>query len=631
LKALRRHLMTAFYPEHDTQPFVPVRPPAISPWLIRLPILFGSGAVLLILVLTILVGLFQIAFRDRIIPGVSAYGLNLSGMRIDQAISALDARFTYPQDAVFTLRDGDRFWQFSAGELGVTFDAQATAVEAFAIGHSGNPILDLIDQTLTWVNGHTVSPIVRYDQASALAQLERIAGEINRPARDARLVIDGLRIEAEPGQSGRTLDLMATLNRLDNAIVNLSQGGEIPIAVRESAPVAWDAEGAARKARVALSAPIVLVADDGRGGALGPWTASVDQIAQLLQIETIANGDGSFSYDVTVNLEAYRPALEQLAAGLIIAPQNARFRFDSASGQLINTQAAINGRRLNIPQTLARMEQAIFSADNRIVPLAFDYELPRYHNDVTAAELGITEMIAQGTTYYTGSTQARRENIAISVARFDGIIIGPQEVFSFNQWIGDITPEEGFVSSAVIVGDRTVDGVGGGICQVSTTVFQAAFYAGYPIIERWAHSYRVIYYEAGEGVGMDAAVYKPDLDFRFLNDTDYHLLIEASILPGSNAVQFRFYSTNPGRQVVKQGPVIRDVRPPAPTRYEVNPQLVAGQELQVDWAAEGAYVEVTRIILDSNGNEIRRDRIASQYQPWGAIVQVPPGDPRLRS
>ena len=620
--------MTSVPAGHDTQPLASYDESLINPWLIRLPILFLSGGILLVLVLTIAVGLFQINYANKIIPGVSAYGIDLSGMTVEAARQALESSFTYDEDAIFTLRDGERFWQRSAGELGVIFDAQATAAEAYAIGHSGNPIDDVIDQLLTWLNGRSLSPTIRYDQTIAVQFLNEIAAEINRSSQDATLTIDGLNIEATPGQSGRTLDVMATLNRLDSAILNMSAGGEVPLVINETPPIAWDAEAAARKARVAISAPVLLVADDGYGGTLGPWTASVDQIAQLLRIESVTNADGSLSYDVTVNVEAYRPYLEELAEGLILTPQDARFHFDTNTLQLVRIQDAVNGRRLNIPETLNRLEQAIFSSDNRIVPMAFDYELPRYHNDVTAAELGITEMVSQGTTHYTGSPQARRDNIALAISRFDGIIIGPGEVFSFNRYVGDISPEEGYVSSSVIVGGRTVSGVGGGVCQVSTTAFQAAFYAGFPILERYAHGYRVGYYETGEGVGMDAAIYTPDLDFRFQNDTDYHLLIEASIIPQQNMVQFRFYSTNPGRQVVKEGPVIRDVLPPAPTRYEVNNDLAPGQSLQVDWAAEGAYVEVRRIILDANGNQIRSEVFASQYQPWGAIVQVPPGDPR---
>jgi len=277
------------------------------------------------------------------------------------------------------------------------------------------------------------------------------------------------------------------------------------------------------------------------------------------------------------------------------------------------------------------MEEAIFSTNNRVVPMAFDYTQPQFPDNISAAELGITEMISEGTTTYTGSSQARKDNIITAASRFDGIIIPPHTMFSFNRYLGNISPEDGYVSGKVIVGGRTVDGVGGGVCQVSTTVFQAAFYAGFPIVERYAHGYRVGYYEGGEGVGMDAAIYQPDLDFRFMNDTDYHLLIETSVFPGTNSVQFRFYSTNPGRQVVRQGPEITNVQPSAATIFEPNSDLQSGQSLQVDWAAEGAEVRITRQILDLNGNQISEDVFYSNYQPWGAIIQVAPNDSRINS
>ncbi len=293
--------------------------------------------------------------------------------------------------------------------------------------------------------------------------------------------------------------------------------------------------------------------------------------------------------------------------------------------------APVNGRTLNVDGTLERLAAAIFSPNERVVPLVFNYTEPRYSSTVTAAELGITELVSEGISYYTGSTESRRQNIATAISRFDGLIIGPGEEFSFNRYVGDISPEEGYVEGFVIMGDQTVKGVGGGVCQVSTTVFRAAFYAGFPLTERWAHGYRVGYYESGdpEGVGMDAAIYTPDLDFRFINDTPYHLLIESFLNPTNNSVHFRFYSTNPGRQVVRGPAEIVNETPPAETQYVANADLTAGQQLQVDWAVGGAYVRVPRIIQDLNGTEIRREYIASQYQPWGAVIQVPPGDPRV--
>src|SRR5690606_7617433 len=134
--------MTTRPAEHPTPPGYYPPPPTrgINPWLVRLPILFVSGVTLLVLILTILVGVYQLRFRDRIIPGVSVYGIDMAGMTTREAIQALESRFTYDEQAVFTLRDGDRFWQLSAGELGVALDAQTTIVEAYAAGHSGNPI-----------------------------------------------------------------------------------------------------------------------------------------------------------------------------------------------------------------------------------------------------------------------------------------------------------------------------------------------------------------------------------------------------------------------------------------------------------------------------------------------------------
>src|SRR5215468_6480361 len=124
--------------------------PPISPWLVRLPILFVSGGILLMLILTALVGMYQIAFRSRIVPGVSAYGINLGGMTRDQAEAALNGRFTYARDAVFTFRDPNsgKFWQLSAGDLGVAFDPQATVDQAFAAGHDSNLLNNIVDQAL---------------------------------------------------------------------------------------------------------------------------------------------------------------------------------------------------------------------------------------------------------------------------------------------------------------------------------------------------------------------------------------------------------------------------------------------------------------------------------------------------
>ncbi len=602
----------------------------MNPWLVRLPILFISGVVLIVAVLVALVAGFEVRFADEIVPGMSSYGVNLSGMTHDEAVQALSSAFTYGDKAVFTFRYNDKFWQYTAKDLGIGFDADSTVNQALAAGHGGSILNDIGAQASIWLNGRSIAPIVKYDQNITLTKLAEIAAQINRPPVDATINLNGTLVSTTPSQTGLELNVSGTLSRLQEAIMQLNTGAEIGLVVSEAPPRIKDADAAAAKIQLALSGPVTLVTDDQKGGTLGPWTATVDQIRALLALKLVPNPDGSESYDVDVNTEAFRPFVQSLGPGLISLPQNGRFHFNDQTHQLEPIADSVPGRSLDVDATLAALHDGILSQTNRVVPLAFTYKLPDYNENVTATELGITQEVAEATTYYVGSTQSRVQNIIEAISRFDGLIIAPGEEFSFNYYLGDISPEQGFVQGKIIFGGRTIDGVGGGVCQVSTTMFRAALSAGFPIVERNTHGYRVGFYEQnGEPPGLDAAIFQPDADFRFLNDTPYHLLIETSVFPSTQSIQFRFYSTNPGRQVVLEGPIIKNVVPALPTVYEANANLQLGQEQYVDWSAQGADVTFTRKILDSSGNQIREDTIYSHYLPWAAVVQVAPSDPRL--
>lgn len=610
--------------------------PGFNPWLVRLPILLICGALLLVASLTALVIAVQAHFADKIVPGLSAYGVSLGGLTRAEAAQALADAFTYDKKAVFTFRYGERFWQMSAGELGITFDVDATVEAAFSAGHSGSILNDLAAQASIWLNGRSVAPMVRYDQNVTITRLNAIAAELNRPPVDAALRLgealpmSAPQIVVTPPQVGLALDIPTTLRQLEDALLQLNTGAEIPLIVSEAQPRITDASAAAAKITTALSGPITLATDDQRGGTLGPWIATIDQIRAVLRLTLVDNDDGTQRYDVQADVEAFRPFVASLSPGLISVPVDGRFHFNEELRTLEPIVSSVSGRELDVDATLARLEEAIFSASSRIVPLAYRYTLPRYNDNMTASELGITQLVAEATTYYTGSTQSRIRNIIEAARRFDGLIIAPGEEFSFNTYLGDISVEEGFVQGKVIFGGRTVEGVGGGVCQVSTTIFRAALKGGFPITERHSHGYRVGFYELnGSPPGLDAAIYQPTADFRFVNDTAYHLLIETSIFPQEQAVQFRLYSTNPGRQVVLEGPVIRNIVPARATIYELNPELQPGQELYVDWAKEGADVSFTRRILDVTGGEIRTDTLYTHYLPWAAVVQVAAGDPRL--
>ena len=598
-------------------------------WLLRLPVLMILGTIFLLVLLALLVGAFRANYADTISPGVTVFGVDLGGLSYDQAIATLDDRFTYDDSTVITFRDGDDAWQFTAAELGLSFDVNATVDAAFAVGRAGNLTGDLLDQASAWFNGQAVAPIIHYDQNMAVARLTALAQEINRPPQNATATRTAEGIVTTPAQAGRTLDVSTTLTQLDNIMLTLAGGGEVPLIINQIPAATLDVTDAADRMQVALSGPLQLVAPGPNGEVIGPWTISTEQIAALLDVREEQNPDGTVQYITQIDMSGFRQALEDLAPGLRTLPQEGRFNFEEATGRLIATRPPVPGRQLDIDTTLRLLEQAVFQPDNRTIRMAFTLTQPRYPEGVSGEALGITELVGEATTYFTGSEANRRHNIAEGASRFDGIIIAPEEEFSFNQHLGDISYESGFRDGKVIVGGSTVNGIGGGICQGSTTAFRAALFGGYWISERNTHAYRVGYYELGGAPpGLDAAIWSPERDFKFINDTPHHVLIEVSVYPAQDALQFRLYSTDFGRQVEIQEPVVRNEIAAPPPRFITNQDLQPGQSIQVDYSADGMDVTIVRLVTDPDG-DTRTDRVFTHYLPWEAVYEVAPGDPRL--
>jgi vancomycin resistance protein YoaR len=391
-----------------------------------------------------------------------------------------------------------------------------------------------------------------------------------------------------------------------------------------------EANTAADQINLALSAPVEFYILD---GDQGPWEMSPEQLHELLTIEQTTQPDGTSAYQVSVDLEQPRAFLETIAPDLTADPVNARFVFDDETHQLEVIEHSVNGRSLDIDGTVAQFETALFatSPSDRRVQLIFQDMIPTVNDQATASELGITELVVQHTTYYYGSTAARRTNIQVAAENFHGLVIPPNEEFSFNEWLGDVSVESGYEQGLIIVGNQTITGVGGGVCQVATTAFQTAFYGGYPIVERIGHAYRVGYYEEGEGPGMDATVYSPIVDFRFLNNTPYHLLIEVYVNASNSSITWKFYSTSMNRRVVKEGPVIRGQTSPPPPIYRANAALGLGQVRQVDYAVGGADVYVYRTVYEGDRVIIDHEEFHTHYMPWASQFEVAPGDSRINN
>lgn len=571
---------------------------------------------------------FEILYAGRIFPGVTMSGVKLGGLSPAEAADKINSEITFPKTGRILLQDGDAGWLATPQELGLFLDPGASAALAFDYGRSGGLLTRLFDQFDGWNDGVDIAPSLVFDQRIARQYLTLLAAEIDKPVIEATLGVQGTDVIVRSGEIGRTLDIDASLVVVSQQVQTL-QDGLVPLVVTETPPVILDPSEQAEIARQILSQPLTLSMPEGLSAEGAPFELDPQMLAQMLTIERVADGNGE-KYKVALSSEMLVQYLSNLAPNLLTYAQNARFIFNDDTRELDLLESAVIGRQLNVQKSLNAIQEGLEKGEHNI-QLVFDITNPQAMDTTTAADLGITEAVSVQTSYFYGSSAERVQNIQASAKEFHGLLIAPGETFSMASQLTDISLDNGYAEALIIVGGQTVVGIGGGVCQVSTTLFRTAFFGGFPVVERHAHAYRVYYYEKVYGnkvdqslAGLDATVYVPLVDFKFTNDTPYWLLMETYVNPSTSSITWKFYSTSDGRTVDwdTTGP-INVVDPPEPL-YRENPDLPEGKIKQVDWEAKGADVRVSRTVY-RDGQVYFSDQFNTNYQPWQAIYEYGPG------
>ncbi len=251
------------------------------------------------------------------------------------------------------------------------------------------------------------------------------------------------------------------------------------------------------------------------------------------------------------------------------------------------------------------------------IPLVIKVLPPKITTD-KANNLGVKELIGKGTSLFQRSIPSRIFNIGLATSRINGVLIAPDETFSFNKALGDVSSFTGYQQAYIIQNGRTILGDGGGVCQVSTTFFRAILNAGLPITERHAHAYRVGYYEQDGPPGFDATIYVPSVDLKFKNDTNNYILIQTDFEESSQKLSIFLYGTSDGRTVNISKPIVSNRIPAPHDLYQDDPTLQKGIVKQVDYKAEGATVSFTREVV-KEGKKILSDKFVSNYSPWQSV------------
>ena len=390
-----------------------------------------------------------------------------------------------------------------------------------------------------------------------------------------------------------------------------------------------DASPYANMAQKILDQPFSLVLPASQNEPATEWKIMPEELAPMLTFET-QQEDGQLRIVPKLKEEYLDAYLSDLASQVNIKTENPRFIFNDETRQLDLLTPGVSGRQLDFTSTTVDVQSALAQGQTS-APVTVAIQQPQVSDSVQAADLGITELIHSESSYFYGSSSARVQNIQTAAAQFHGLLVPPNSTFSMADVMDEITLDNGYAEALIIYNGQTIEGVGGGVCQVSTTLFRTAFFSGFPITERHPHAYRVSYYEKTAGnkrdndlAGLDATVYVPIIDLKFENDTPYWLLMETYVDPSASRITWKFYSTWDGRTVNWQTTGPTDVEKPEKPLYRENSELSSGEIEQVEWEADGANIRVDRSVYLGDALMFQ-DSFDTHYEPWRAVFEYGPG------
>ncbi len=548
-------------------------------------------------------------YEDQVYPGASAGDVNLGGLSREEAIAQLHGALSAYEQRAATLHFEDQIWTATLAELGAEIDYDAT-IDA-AMEHGRETFWNRYVAFFAADGTAQIPLVMKWDGEKAREYLETIAPAIDIEARNARLYRRQGEIQMVESVDGRSLDRDAAVNAIE-AAVDSQAFAEIGLTTFVVGPeVTSEALEPYKSQAVQLIGDQVVLTY----GDLN-YPVSAEQLAQALTI----GSDNKPHIDASLLVDR----LDAIAADIYTAPQNVMLGWDA---KLYVVKDDVDGVEMDREATETLIAE-LAQSDARSAELPTKPAKARARAD-NLDELGIDSHLAAGSSSFAGSSWERATNVGVAANNISFKLVAPGEDFSFNSLLGPISEEMGFVSGTIISGDWTATDVGGGVCQVSTTVFRAAATVGFLFNEWHHHTWRLGFYEIdGSPPGFDAAIYQPNgpgqmtLDLTFTNTLDSWLLL--MMVVDGDVVSAHFYGKDPGWQVNFGNVWVSDpIQPGDPVERE-NPDLARGERKWVSGSAPGYQVILPRTVLDADGSVISEGEFVSNYLAQPETWEVGP-------
>jgi vancomycin resistance protein YoaR len=547
-----------------------------------------------------LVGLAFAGSSDRIAEGVQIDGVDVSGLTTGEAIAKLEARSRAVANAPVVFTANGHHWRASPNDLGVHAQWKAAVERAQSEGEGFAPWRGLRRVSIRLL-GSDVTPPARVWKHALDYKVQRMSAAVGTAHRNAAIVLRGLHPRVVPGRTGLALDKQLASQAIVGALTSFERGGvvKLPVAVDSPRVTAAELAPVADQVRTALSGRIRM--------SLGTssWWLPPGQLASLLSLPH----DGSS--ELAIGGKGANGYFKRLGHGIGRPPRDASFSVTPGDDR-VRVIPARPGRVIDVPKTERSILAAALATSDRTARVAVTTRAAN-RSTAEARSMGITTRIAGYETIYGGEAN-RIHNVQLVARLIDRKLVAPGATFSFNQATGARTASKGFLEAPVIINGELTTGLGGGVCQVSTTVFNAAYEAGLKITARTNHALYISHYPQGR----DATVNYPDTDLRFVNDTPHWLLLRTFV--GSSSLVVELYGAPIHRRVVTQTRPLLETGP-VPVKRTPDPALFRGVRVVDEYGQPPRSTSVRRLVYLPSGKLLYDNTWYSSYRGEPSVVR----------
>lgn len=539
-------------------------------------------------------GIAAASQQARVMPGIFVAGIRLEGLPASEVVRRLDMAARIAENRPISMQVGDRVWVRTARDFGIKVDIPETAKRVMSVGRQ-NP-LSWLFHTLD-VRETQLAFVTNVNGAALKAVVAELAVAVRKEASNGEIKFEEGKVVAISPNDGVELFTDEAERLLQLKVLDVRNGTlRLPSKTTPSSVTVEELERVRAQAERLLGTRVSMRLGD------KTFELSATSIARTLRVVTV----NSAHLVLEIDPAALREQIVAAAPFAHTEPKDARF---VVVGDKVRVEPGAKGKTIDAETAAESLLATVIPAPIELREVLVDPELTTEE----ARALGIVERVATYTTTFDPRNAPRVSNIDLIARAIDHKLVLPGEEFSLNESTGPRTPENGYREASIIVDGELVPGIGGGVCQVATTVFNSVFSGGYEIIERTNHSLHIAQYP----MGRDATVNYGFQDLRFKNDTEFGVLIKAST--NSRGITVSVYSSPNGRTLETSTSETRNPKPP-PTRYIDDPSLPAGQEVVVEEGKPGFDVTVTRKVL-ANGTVLHSDTFVSKYRPWTRVVR----------